>query len=129
MPSIATFHRPIHSHWSLPLKSDEDPDPHRSHWFAPRIWVRIRIEIKKSWIRIRKETNADPQHWTFITDKRSGPTAESNSTQVRIPRIIGTYIVLFSFKYRCSNPEPLVGIIWILGKAGLRSRRVIIRIP
>jgi hypothetical protein len=27
-----------------------------------RIRIQIRIEIK-SWIRIRVETNADPQHW------------------------------------------------------------------
>jgi hypothetical protein len=27
-----------------------------------QIWVRIRNEIK-SWIQIRIETNADPQHW------------------------------------------------------------------
>ncbi len=37
------------------------------YWFAwIRIglapWIRIRIEIKKNWIRIRIKTNADPQH-------------------------------------------------------------------
>jgi hypothetical protein len=44
------------------LKSDRDPNPHGIRTsLAP--WIRILIEIK-SWIRVRIETNADPQHWT-----------------------------------------------------------------
>ncbi len=32
------------------------------YWFG----IQIRIEIKKSWIRIPTETIADPQHWVFL---------------------------------------------------------------
>jgi hypothetical protein len=50
------------------------------HWFgsldAACIRILMRFE-KKSWIRIRIETNADPQHWSlgdcsfpiFLTEK------------------------------------------------------------
>ncbi len=40
---------------------DLDPDPHRlAPWIRIRIWIRIEV---KSWIWIRIETNADPEHY------------------------------------------------------------------
>jgi hypothetical protein len=44
-------------------ESDQDPDSHEMRiGLAPRFGIRICMEIK-SWIWIRIETNADPQHW------------------------------------------------------------------
>jgi hypothetical protein len=41
--------------------------------FASFILIRIRIEVK-SWIRIRNETNADPQHWFWIARTHRVPS-------------------------------------------------------
>jgi hypothetical protein len=43
-------------------KYDRDSDPHAFIRIGLAAWILIYIDIK-SWIRIRIETNADPQHW------------------------------------------------------------------
>ncbi len=43
----------------MTLESDKNPDP---HWFTVSPMIRIRNEIK-SCVRIRIDSNTDPQHW------------------------------------------------------------------
>ncbi len=80
---IATFHRPIHSHWSLPL--NEDPDENRDQWFigSPGLHFeppglhceRPRPSVALFWASEDSEFwpffNVDPKPEMGITEKKN----------------------------------------------------------
>ncbi len=82
-------------------------------WIQTRIrnWIRIRIDLK-CWIRIRNETNADPQHWygknlccgsgMFIPDPRTliftHPGSRIHKQQQRVVKLLSNLFCSHKFQ-------------------------------